>query len=450
MQTDAAQPIAVWRKAVESGELDDWFLRLYTRDAVRNQRRRYLKLLNTHQQRYGDSSVRIFSAPGRTELGGNHTDHNHGLALAGAVQLDCVAVITVSPRHDAESSRSCVYSMDFDREYCIDVNDSGIKPAEKGSLAGILRGIYAWCGKRGIPGLPFVATMQSDVKPGSGLSSSACIESLFTTIVDSIGRESSPEDIEPLTPVEVAVCGQYAENTYFGKPSGLLDQTAIASGGVVGIDFADPEMPAVTPVAADFTSRGYQLCTVHTPSDHTAAIDAYAAIPRDMRQVAQWFGVEVLRQVPEEDFWRSFSGLRREIPGRAVARAGHFFAENRRVAAMIEALKQDDFSGYLSCVAASGHSSFQYLQNVVDEVENQDYGLALLLLEAQFGDRGVVGRVHGGGFGGAVQAYVPESVWDEFTAAVSFSLGEDSVVPLAIRPDGVVEIQLDTQNGGQS
>ncbi|AFG38426.1 galactokinase [Spirochaeta africana] len=438
MQSQNIPTVGEWQTAVRHGELDSCLGRLYGDDTVPAQRRRYLQLLGEHERRYGSGAVRLFSAPGRTELGGNHTDHNNGLALAGAVQLDCVAA--VSPGGDPTGTG--IYSMDFAQEYRLDIRSTAMQPAEQGTLAGIARGVLDWCHKRDIPAVPFQATLQSDVQPGSGLSSSACIESLLTTVVDVLSANATQPPRPRLSPVEVALCGQYAENTYFGKPCGLLDQTAIAAGGVVGIDFADPHAPQVTRLEADFAAHGYRLCIVHTRSDHAADTDSYASIPREMRQIAGWFGAEVLRGVDPASFWREIARLRSEFAGRAIARAGHYFAENERVQLMQRALTSGDIPGYLNLVAASGHSSFQFLQNVVHEVDNQDYGLALLQIQSLFEFRGVVSRVHGGGFGGAVQAYVPLAVWDEFVQTMEITLGEGCVVPLAIRPWGVEEIEL--------
>lgn len=435
----SARTIPDWKKDINSGALDSRLQSLYGSDQLEKQLSRWLSVLDAHEARGSSAPVYIYSAPGRTELGGNHTDHNNGIALAAAVSLDSIAVIEPLPAGDQLS----VFSIDFDQEYRVSLSSLDVMESEKGSLAGILRGLLAWCSQKGIALNTFRATLQSNVRPGSGLSSSACVESLFATVITDLGRESARIDGKTfplIDPIQIALCGQFAENNYFGKPSGLLDQIGTACGGVVGIDFADPNKIGLNPLNFDFSAHGFQLCIVHTPSDHSADVDSYASIPTEMRQIASWFGASTLREVPEEDFWTAFARLRSEFSGRAIARAGHFFAENRRVQAMLTALKADDFMQYLELVAESGHSSFQFLQNVIDEIENQDYGLALMLMEARFGEYGVVGRVHGGGFGGTVQAYVPHEYMQMFVDQMERALGDGCVVPLEIRSEGVVRI----------
>ncbi|GAB6090059.1 galactokinase [Spirochaeta dissipatitropha] len=442
----SARTITDWKKDIHSGTLDSRLQSLYGSDQLEKQRSRWLSVLDIHEARGCKGPVYMYSAPGRTELGGNHTDHNNGIALAAAVTLDSIAVIEPLPGDDQLS----VFSIDFDQEYLVSCSSLQVRDSDKGSLTGILRGLLAWCAEKDIALKAFRATLQSNVSPGSGLSSSACVESLFATVITDLGRESAMAGsraadhaegrIQVIDPIQIALCGQFAENKYFGKPSGLLDQIGTACGGVVGIDFADPDNVALTPLDFDFSAHGFQLCIVHTPSDHSADVDSYASIPAEMRQIASWFGANTLREVSEDDFWKGFARLRSEFSGRAIARAGHYFAENRRVQGMLTALKADDFMQYLKLVAESGHSSFQYLQNVIDEIDNQDYGLALLLIEARFGEYGVVGRVHGGGFGGTVQAYVPHEHMQIFIDQMERALGDGCVVALEIRSEGVVRI----------
>ncbi|MFP4363717.1 MAG: galactokinase [Spirochaetia bacterium] len=421
-----------WIEKINQGGLDSVFIELYGKENIEAQRSRYVNTITEHRERYGDSEIRVFSTPGRTELGGNHTDHNLGKVIAGSVDLDAIAVVTLSP---AEDQSIDIYSLDFKKEFSVSIEKTSPKEDEKGTTAALIRGVAAWFTEKGLPIKGFQASIQSNVFPGSGLSSSACFEVLICTIADYLHNKGS------LSAIDRGLCGKYAENIFFGKPSGLMDQLACSIGGIAGINFQKPEEPEITTVSADFYSAGYQLCIIDTKSHHAASTDDYAAIPREMAMVAKALGVTHLGETTAETFWQRFPLLKNELSGRAVARAAHFFRENKRVEQMLSALQaKPNIPTYLQAVKESGNSSFKYLQNVIDDVENQDYALALLVTEAAPGAKDIVSRVHGGGFGGTIQAYVPVEHWNDFTAFMNEKIGHGCVIPITIRNSGSMEI----------
>jgi galactokinase len=412
--------------------------------------------------------LRVFTAPGRTELGGNHTDHNQGKVLAASIQLDSAAI--VAPREDSMVIfRSTGYP-----DVVADLSDLSPNPAEKGTTEALVRGIAAELRARGTPVRGFTANADSTVLPGSGLSSSAAVEVLFGRIFDSLygeGKRSAPE---------IALIGQKAENTYFGKPCGLMDQAACASGGAVAIDFGDPANPLLTQLRFDPAALGYVLCVVNTRGSHADLTPDYAAIPEEMRGVARFFGKTVLRELDAAAVLGRAAELRAALGDRAILRALHFFGENDRVEAMRKTLEKVDaepaleqkraaLARYLELVNASGASSRELLQNIYSPQNPREQGISLALalteqfLAAEAARSGGAGsgvssgagngvsngasRVHGGGFAGTIQAYIAREALDRYRTAMEAVFGDGSVTVLRIRPVGAVESFIDAGPG---
>ena len=378
---------------------------------------------------FGAAPERYFSAPGRTEIGGNHTDHQRGRVLAGAVNLDTVAAVKLNGT-DTIRIQSKGYPL------CV-VELSQLEPveAEKNSTPALVRGVAAKFAQMGCEVKGFDAYCESTVLPGSGLSSSAAFEVLVGTIVNHLfwdGRATQPE---------VAQIGQYAENVFFGKPCGLMDQTASAVGNLVTIDFFCKETPVIEPVNFDFATCGHALCIIDTGADHADLTDEYAAVPGEMKAIAAHFGKEVLTQIDEKDFYQAIPELRKVCGDRAVLRAIHFYQENARVPQQVAALREGDFDKFLNLVKQSGHSSYMYLQNVIPAgyKQHQDVAVALALCEHYLAGRGAY-RVHGGGFAGTVQAFVPNDLLESFVVGVDGVLGAGACHVLSIRAQGGVEM----------
>ena len=383
------------------------------------------------QNTFGTQPERYFSAPGRTEISGNHTDHQRGCVLAAAVDLHTRAAVKAT---GTEWIR--VQSQGYPLVE-VSLADLTAVEAEKNTTAALIRGVAARFVQLGCKVGGFDAYIESSVLPGSGLSSSAAFEVLLGTVINHLfygGKLPQPQ---------IAMVGQYAENVYFGKPSGLMDQMASAVGGMVHIDFADKENPVITPLTFDFAKTGYALCIIDSGADHADLTDEYAAIPREMQAVCRYFGKEVLREVSEEEFYVNLPALREKCGDRAVLRCIHIFEENRRVTKQIESLQEGNFEAFLELVKESGRSSWVYLQNVLTTgaVENQAVAVALALCEKYLQGRGAY-RVHGGGFAGTVQAFVPQDLVEDFRKNVEKALGEGACHILSIRPQGGVEMLL--------
>jgi len=368
-----------------------------------------------------------FSAPGRSELGGNHTDHQRGCVLAAAVDLETTAQV-----HLNGSSIIRVISEGY-VPVEIDICELERREAEKNTTAALVRGVaYAFaqrgCALRGVD-----AHVSSQVLPGSGLSSSAAFEVLMGVIFNELFFDAD------LTPAEIARIGQYAENVYFGKPCGLMDQMASAVGGMVFIDFADPDCPEAERLDIDLAALGYALCIIDTGADHADLTAEYAAIPGELRAICAYFGKEVLRQIPEEEFFAALPQLRGRVADRGILRAIHFYQENRRVQQQVQALRQGNIERFLALVKESGRSSWMYLQNIVPvgAVKAQPVALALALCDTLLQGRGAF-RVHGGGFAGTVQAFVPLDMLDDFRAGIEAVLGEGSCRVLSVRAEGAM------------
>jgi len=377
---------------------------------------------------FASAPERYFSAPGRTEVSGNHTDHQRGRVLAGAVNLDTVAAVKVNGT-DKIRIQSKGYPM------CeIDLNQLEPVASEINSTPALIRGVAARFTQLGCKVGGFDAYCESTVLPGSGLSSSAAYEVLIGTIINHLffdARVSQPE---------IAQIGQYAENVFFGKPCGLMDQTASAVGGLVTIDFADKDHPDIRPVNFDFSSTGHALCIIDSRADHADLTDEYAAVTLELKSVCKYFGKEVTTEIPEEDFYAAIPELRKVCTDRAIMRAIHEYNENRRVPLQVACLENGDFEGFLKLTKESGFSSWMYLQNVIPAgyVDQQAMAVALGLCEHYLQGKGAY-RVHGGGFAGTVQAFVPFEILDSFKAGIDAALGEGACHILSIRPEGGVE-----------
>ena len=376
---------------------------------------------------FGGAPERYFSAPGRTEIGGNHTDHQRGRVLAGAVNLDTVAAVRLNGT-DTIRIMSKGYPMSV-------VNVTELTPVESeiNSTPALIRGVVARFVEMGCKVEGFDAYCESTVLPGSGLSSSAAYEVLIGTIVNHLffgGKVSQPE---------IAMIGQYAENVFFGKPCGLMDQTASAVGNLVTIDFFTAGKPVIEPVDFDFGACGHALCIIDSGADHADLTDEYAAVPGEMKAVAAFLGKEVLTEIDEAAFFAAIPEIRKACGDRAVMRAIHFYQENARVPQQVAALRAGDFDKFLSLVKQSGYSSYMYLQNVIPAgyKAHQDVAVALALCEHYLAGRGAY-RVHGGGFAGTEQAFVPYDILDSFVAGIDGALGKGACHVLSIRPQGGV------------
>lgn len=371
-----------------------------------------------------------FSAPGRTEISGNHTDHQHGCVLAAAVNLETVAEVTLNG-----TDRICVRSEGY-APVEIELTDLAVHEEEKNSTAALIRGVAAALSKRGAKLQGFDAEVRSTVLPGSGLSSSAAFEVLIGTICNELFYESR------LSAVEIAQIGQYAENVYFGKPCGLMDQTASSVGGMVFIDFKDPAKPMVEKLDFDFAKAGHALCIIDSGADHADLTDEYAAIPGELKQLCRFFGKEVLRDILEEEFLSALPRIRHQVPDRAILRAVHFYQENKRVQRQAQALREGDFETFLRLVTESGRSSWMYLQNITPagEIQHQDVAVALAMCDVLLQGRGAY-RVHGGGFAGTVQAFVPMDMLDAFKNGMESILGVGKCHVLSIRPEGGIRVK---------
>lgn len=373
---------------------------------------------------YGDTDVEIYSAPGRSEVGGNHTDHQHGCVLAAAVNLDAIAVV------GRVDNKIKVLSDDFDIAP-INLEDLEIKKVEEGTSEALIRGVCARLKELGYNVGGFNAFITSDVLMGAGLSSSAAFETIIGTIISGLYNDMT------IDPVVIAQVGQYAENVYFGKPCGLMDQCASSVGSLINIDFNDVAKPIVNKVDVDFSKFGHSLCIVDTKGSHADLTDEYAAIPMEMKKVANYFGKEFLREVDEEDFFNDIAGARKACQDRAVLRAIHLFEENKRVDQEVKALNNSDFETFKKVVKESGDSSYKFLQNVYAncDVQNQSVSIGLAMSEKIIGRNGVC-RVHGGGFAGTIQAFVKDEFVTAYKTEIERVFGKGSCHVLKVRKYG--------------
>lgn len=394
---------------------------------------RYTRLLKGHEKLYNHGEgLRLISAPGRTEISGNHTDHNRGKVLAAAVTLD--TLVAVSPRDDMKVN---LQSEGFP-SISLDLTDLSVQEEEKGTTLSLIRGVAAWLVNHGMRAGGFDALMTSTVAVGSGLSSSAAVEVLFCSIFDELYNGGHAIDFK-----QRGIAAQYAENVYFGKPSGLMDQMASSAGGLVYIDFADDD-PVVRPISYDFAKKGYTLVVVSTGGSHDDLTPSYAAIPEEMRKVAAWFGESNLRPIMPERFYNAIPQIRKELGStcdRALMRAAHFFEENKRVTEQVSALEADNLPAFLSLVRESGNSSFCYLQNVYPSETREEEALGLMMAERALRKDGAW-RVHGGGFAGTILTFVPNRQVNSFVEDMESVFGNHSCHVLDIRPVGPAVLKL--------
>ena len=370
-----------------------------------------------------------FSAPGRVEIGGNHTDHQHGTVLAAAIDLATEADV----QENGENVIRVVSEGYAPVE--ISLSDLAARPEERNTTAALVRGVAAGFADRGCTLRGFDAKVRSNVLPGSGLSSSAAFEVLLGKILNALCFDGR------LDALELAKIGRYAENVYFGKPCGLMDQTACAVGGVITIDFKDPEKPVVGQTAIDLAKHGFVMCISDTKGSHADLTDDYAAIRREMESVAEQFGKKVLREVDEDEFYKALPKLRKAVGDRAVVRAMHFYNDCRRAAQLCDAVREDDFETFLRLIIEGGHSSFEFNQNAYSIKNPQEQGVpvALALSQRVLNGRGAW-RLQGGGFAGTIQAFVPVDLLDAYKAAIDGCFGEGSCHVLNIRNYGAVPV----------
>ena len=417
-------------KMIENGELDDRLLDIYV-DATKlaYQKGRYVSALTYFETYYGASDVTIFSAPGRSEVGGNHTDHQHGEVLAASINLDTIAVVRAT-----EDKKIKIISDDYD-EVVISLDDLEAREDEKETTTALIKGVLAGFVEGGYKVGGFCAYATSDVLIGAGLSSSAAFETLIGTILSGLYNDMN------VSPVEIAMIGQYAENVYFGKPCGLMDQMACSVGNLVHIDFENPKDPKVEKLDFNMSEHGYSLCITDTKGSHADLTAEYAAVPQEMKRIANHFEKEVLREVEVIDVIKAIPQLREKYGDRSVLRALHFFTENERVQKEVNALKWGDMNLFLDNVKESGDSSFKYLQNVYsnNDVENQNISIALMMSDVLLKTEGV-SRVHGGGFAGTIQAFVKNDFVVPYKMQMDSIYGEGSCKDLRIRKYGGMKV----------
>lgn len=409
------------------------FRELYGSDTkvLKKQALRYVSLIEKFNSTFETNELMLFSSPGRTEIGGNHTDHNYGRVLAGAVNLDNIAVA-------AENNTNFVRieSVGYPK---FEVDLSKLTPDKKENFTSIalVRGIAARMKESGLRIGGFDCCIDGGVPVGSGLSSSASFEVLIGAIFSHLFNEGK------LDPVRNAIIGQYSENMFFGKPCGLMDQTACAVGGLVTIDFKDPSEPVVKKVNFDFVATGFALVITDTGSNHADLNDEYASLPTDMKAVAAELGAKVLRQVTLEQVLDITPKIRKKVGDRAILRAIHFQGDNQRVVDQVAALERNDFKSFLGMVVDSGFSSYMYNQNVypVNNVKEQGVSLALALSDLVLKGHGAW-RVHGGGFAGTIQAFVPQNLLDKYVSTLEHVFGKGSCHKLFIRQKGAGKIDL--------
>lgn len=406
---------------------------LYGNDAevLQKQVMRYAYVLNTFKETYNSDQATVFSSPGRSEIGGNHTDHNHGRVLAGAVNLDNIAAATAN-----NSGIIRILSIGYPA-FEVDLSDLNPDKNEFYTSASLVRGICARLKELGFSIGGFDAVIDGGVPKGSGLSSSASFEVLIGTIISELFNEGK------LDPITNAIIGQYAENNFFGKPCGLMDQTACAVGGFITIDFEDPSKPIVKKLDFDFTTTGFALVITDTGGNHADLNDEYASLPVEMKSVAKELNASVLREVSLENIVEAIPALRDKTGDRAILRAYHFQGDNQRVVRQVEALERNDFQAFLQMVIESGYSSYMYNQNIfpVNNVREQGVSLALALSEMVLKGKGAW-RVHGGGFAGTIQAFVPQELLPAYISTLEHVFGEGSCRKLFIRNTGATKVGL--------
>lgn len=418
-----------WKQKFETKEFENTLKELYVdENVIRYQQTRYQNLATTFIQHYQDQEVQVFSAAGRSEVGGNHTDHQKGCVLAASINLDAIAMAS------KQENTISIISDDMIIEP-IDINQLQYEENEKGTSKALVKGVVSQLEKLGYTIGGFKAYITSDVLIGAGLSSSAAFETLIGTIISGLYNNM---EIDMVT---IAKAGQYAENVYFGKPCGLMDQCACAVGGLINIDFKDTANPIVRHLDVDFSKFNHSLCIVDTKGSHADLTEEYAAIPYEMKKVANYFGKEVLREVDPKQFFESIQNVRNACKDRPTLRALHFFLENERVEKLVQALNNDEFETFKQLIQQSGNSSYKFLQNVfaASDAQNQAVSLGLAMSEHILQDHGVC-RVHGGGFAGTIQAFVEDEYVQTYKKEIEKVFGENSCHILKIRQYGGYQI----------
>lgn len=403
--------------------------KLYGEDQVEENIRRYSSLTGKFKETYGDKEILIFTSPGRTEISGNHTDHNHGKVLAGSINLDCVGIAAVNG-----STRVNIVSETFNQKFTIDLNH--MEPSkDKAGTEDLVRGLLKGFEEHGYKTGGFDAYITSNVISSAGVSSSAAFEMLLCSMINKFFNDNQ------MSTVAYAHVGKYAENVYWDKASGLLDQMACAVGGLITIDFKDPSAPVVEKIDFDFASQDHSLIIVQTGRGHADLSADYSSVPSEMKKVAEFFGKEVCAEVTEEQVIENLKEVRAYAGDRSVMRALHFFEENKRVEAEVAALKEGRFQDFLSDITASGNSSWKWLQNCYTNSSFQEQGISVALALTELyiaGKKRGACRIHGGGFAGVIMAMLPNDITDEYISYIEKALGEGSAYRMSIRPYGAV------------
>ena len=413
----------------QSGKYAELLKDIYIDESVLEyQKGRYVKAIESFEELFGVKDVEIYSAPGRSEIGGNHTDHQCGRVLAASINLDAIAI--VAKKESGIVLKSEGYPM-------INVSLADLLPTkeEEGTSAGLIRGVAARLKEEGYEIGGFEAYVTSDVLNGAGMSSSAAFEVLIGNILSGLYNEGN------ISPVLIAQAGQYAENVFFGKPCGLMDQMASSVGNLIFIDFADVKNPVIKKVNVNFEDFNHSLCIVDTKGSHADLTDEYAAIPEEMKRVAAYFGKEILKQVDKNEFYTNIPEIRKVAGDRAVLRAMHWFEETDRVIDQVNALEEENFEEFKKLIKSSGDSSFKYLQNVysVKNLSRQEMAVGLALSDVILKGKGV-SRVHGGGFAGTIQAFVPNDIVDIYKKNMEDIFGQDACHVLKIRKYGGMKV----------
>lgn len=419
---------------IEDGKLSDRLISIYIDDSkIKYQTERYTNAVKKYTELFSDSKdydddVCIISAPGRTEVCGNHTDHQRGEVLAASINDDAIAIVGSSNSVNIMSEGYPMISFSIDD---ISKNDN-----EEGTTVALIKGVLAGCRDKGFSIGGFNAYITSDVLGGSGLSSSAAFETVIGNVISNLYNDGK------IDAVAIARIGQYAENHYFGKPCGLMDQMACSVGGLCHIDFASPEEPIIESIDVSLDEYGYSLCITDTKGSHADLTPDYAAVPAEMKSIASYFGKNVLKELNENDVLENINSLREKYGDRAVLRAFHFYEENIRVKTAAEALKNHDFNSFLDNISKSGNSSYKYLQNVftTHDITHQNVSIALCISEMVLGDEGGVARVHGGGFAGTIQAFVKNEFVSKYKDSMDSVFGEGACAVLKIRNYGGIRV----------
>lgn len=418
------------KEAFKEGKYTQLLTDIYVdQDVIAYQKERYIKAIESFEKIYGEKEVEIYSAPGRSEVGGNHTDHQFGKVLATSINLDAIAIVAPKKENVIDLKSEGYDRIQHDLNH-LDKND-----VKDGSSEALIAGVAFKLKEEGYKIGGFEAYVTSDVLNGAGMSSSAAFEVLIGNILSGLYNDMK------ISPVFLAQAGQFAENEFFGKPCGLMDQMASSIGGLINIDFEDPEKPQIKKVEVDFEEYGHSLCIVDTKGSHADLTDDYAAIPEEMKEVAGFFDKAVLREVDKDDFYLNLPKIREILGDRAVLRAMHLFEENKRVDEQVKALEDGDFETFKKLVKESGDSSFKYLQNVYSshDLTNQSESIGLAMSDISLGDKGV-SRVHGGGFAGTIQAFVPNDIVSIYKKNMEHVFGEGACHVLKVRPYGGMKV----------